>query len=129
MRINGVSIYVDIAPNADLRSRGLMYRPRMSKSDGMIFCYPSADSRSFWMGKTFLPLSLAYIRSDGTISQFHDMEPYPDPENPPQDYKAWPSKEEVQYVLEVNWGFFKDHQIREGMKVEFPPELREYSPR
>lgn len=128
MRINGVPIYVEISNHADLRSRGLMWRPRMSEDDGMLFAYPSAGERSFWMGKCFLKLSLAYIRSDLAVSEFHDMDPYRDPFQE-HDYKSWPSKEEVQYVLEVNQGFFRKHGLKEGMKVELPHELRQYPPR
>jgi hypothetical protein len=126
LKINGVPMNVDLSCSYAERQRGLMYVRRMSKNDGMLFAYSEPDARSFWMGKTLIPLSLAYIRSDGTIAVLHDMEIYADPENPPQDYKSYPSREKVQYVLEMNWGFFREHGIKEGMKVEFPSELWKY---
>jgi uncharacterized membrane protein (UPF0127 family) len=128
LKINGVPVYVELAVTYPERERGLMCRPRMSANDGMLFAYPDEGQRSFWMGGTLIPLSLAYIKSTGVISQFHDMETYRDPENPGSNYKTWPSKEAVQYVLEVNLDFFTKHGLKEGMPVELPAELKIYIP-
>jgi hypothetical protein len=125
LKINGTPIYVELSTNDHERQRGLMFRYRMSKDDGMLFAYPGADHHSFWMRNTMIPLSLAYILPDGTISQLVDMQMYA---NPRTDQGSFPSNEKVQYVLEVNLGYFKDHGLKEGMKIEFPPELKEYPP-
>jgi uncharacterized membrane protein (UPF0127 family) len=129
LKIEGVPIRVELSTSYEERQRGLMYRTRMSDGDGMLFAYPREEERSFWMGYCYLPLSIAYIKSDGTIAKIHhDMMPYESPDPPPSNYKTWPSEVPVQYVLEVNHGFFKKHGIAEGMKVLLPTELRRYRP-
>jgi uncharacterized membrane protein (UPF0127 family) len=129
LKVGGVEVFVDLAFNYDLRSRGLMHRPRMSAFDGMLFAYPEPDFRNFWMGYCYIPISLAYIRPDWTVSQLHDMEIYEIPHKPPENHKSWPSRERVQYVLEVNLGFFEKHKIQETMRVEPPRELEIYRER
>lgn len=129
VKIDGVSVRVELSTSYEERQRGLMYRTRMSEGDGMLFAYPAEAERSFWMGYCYLPLSIAYIKADGTIAKIHhDMLPYDSPDPPPSNYKTWPSEVPVQYVLEVNHGFFKRHGIAEGMKVRLPLELQKYRP-
>lgn len=129
IRIGNTPIRVEISARHEERRRGLMYRKRMSPDEGMLFVYAWEKNLSFWMGNTFLKLSIAFIREDGTIATIHhDMLPYEDPENPPGDYQQWPSRVPVKYALEVNHGFFKEHGIVEGMKVRFPEILQGMSP-
>lgn len=129
VQIDRVRVRVELSTSYEERQRGLMYRTRMSAGDGMLFVYPSEAQRSFWMGYCYLPLSIAYIKADGTIAKIHhDMLPYDSPDPPPSNYKTWPSEVPVQYVLEVNHGFFKKHGISEGMKVRLPQELHRYRP-
>jgi uncharacterized membrane protein (UPF0127 family) len=123
--IGDVKIHVDISARYAERNRGLMWRMRLSDNEGMLFAYPKPGDRSFWMRNCFIPLSMAYIRPDGTIAQLVDMDCYKDPLN---DSGSWPSREPVQYVLEVNQGYFKAKGIKEGDKIVFPPELKNYTP-
>ncbi|HLG43260.1 MAG TPA: DUF192 domain-containing protein [Planctomycetota bacterium] len=129
VRIGDVSIDVELSTSYNERQRGLMCRSAMSESDGMLFAYPSESERSFWMGFCLMPISIAYIKSDGAIATIHhDMLMYKDPMDPKESDPRYPSKVPVQYVLEVTHGFFKKHGIAEGMKVTFPRELERYLP-
>ena len=116
LRINGHAFTVEIADSAESRSRGLMFRDRLDRQHGMLFVFDDDAPRSFWMRDTSIPLSIAFIRRDGTITEIYDMQPYSlEPVN---------SRAAVRYALEVNQGEFRELGIRAGDRVELPPQLR-----
>lgn len=111
----GIKVYVEIAETDRKRGRGLMFRRGLSRDDGMLFMYKKEAFRSFWMKNTFIPLSIAYIKSDGTISSIHDAEAL--------NVESIHSKEPVQYVLEMRQDWFKEYNIKLGDKIEIPPDI------
>lgn len=111
--IAGRPIEVEVAKEQLQRNIGLMHRESLGRDKGMIFVYEEKSIRSFWMKDTLIPLSIAYIRDDGTIVDLVDMEPAGDVESPP----SYPSSEEVRFALEMNQGWFKKNKVKVGMKV------------
>jgi uncharacterized membrane protein (UPF0127 family) len=109
-----VEVRVEIANNAFERARGLMYRTALGEDRGMLFVYPEEQELSFWMKNTLIPLSIAYIDSEGRIVDILDMKPLDD--KPPH----YVSSEPVQYALEVNQGFFEKRGAKVGDRVELP---------
>ena len=73
----------------------------------MLFVFSRPRRASFYMRNTLLPLSCAYIGSDGTILEIHDMKPL-------DETPIVASTDQVQYVLEVNQGWFKRHGVSVG---------------
>jgi uncharacterized protein len=89
---------------------GMMWRTNMAEMEGMLFVFGQPSHRSFWMRNTLLPLSCAYIDPEGTILELHDMSP--------RDETPIPSaSDRIQYVLEVNQGWFVRHNVRSGTLV------------
>ncbi|TVQ40255.1 MAG: DUF192 domain-containing protein [Spirochaetaceae bacterium] len=116
LSINGHQFTVEIADTPESRSRGLMHRDRLEPRHGMLFVFEDDAPRSFWMRDTSIPLSIAFIRRDGMITEIHDMQPFSlEPVN---------SSAPVRYALEVNQGEFRELGIRAGARVELPPRLR-----
>ena len=107
--IGDKTLIVEIADTAEKRQTGLMYRKSLGEDEGMLFIFPEEDFHSFWMKNTLIALSIAFIKEDGTIVQIEDMEP--------QTETAHPSKFPVKYALEVNKGWFKEHNITTGDKI------------
>lgn len=103
-----VTIYRD-------RGRGLMHRDRMSDNDGMLFKYDAEGPHSFWMKNTKIPLTIAYIKADGTIDTILDMKPL--------DESGYPAKGDTRYALEMNQGWYAKNKITEGMKLVFPKDV------
>ena len=129
VRIGDETVYVEMAITAEDRQQGLMYRPRLSADDGMLFVYESEGFRSFWMGNTLLPLDIAFLRSDGTLLNVVETPTYSDPRNPPMSYATSNSDGPAQYVLETNYQWFRrkgftgpDGKVKPGVKVVLPPE-------
>jgi uncharacterized membrane protein (UPF0127 family) len=89
---------------------GMMFRTNMPDREGMIFVFNDAERRSFWMKNTLVPLSLAYIDPDGVVREIHDLQPL-NTNSAPSDSRL------IQYVLEVNQGWFRTNGIRPGAVV------------
>jgi uncharacterized protein len=111
-------VEVEIADDQAEQRRGLMERTELAEDAGMLFVFDREEPRSFWMRNTLIPLSIAYIASDGRIVDIQDMQPL--------DETSHPSAAPAQYALEVNQGFFAERGIEVGNEVEIP-DLRDSS--
>src|ERR1043166_29645 len=128
MKINGIPIRVELALTEQERARGLMFRPRMSADDGMLFAYESQhDGISFWMKNTLIPLDIAFFKEDGTLLNVNETPTVADPRKGP--WPGSPAAGAARYVLEMNLGWFKkkglvdaDGKVKPGVRAEFPPE-------
>ena len=89
---------------------GMMFRTNMAENEGMLFVFSSPYRTAFWMKNTVIPLSCAYIDGDGTILEIHDMKPK---NETPIEAKS----DKIQYVLEVNQGWFDRNKIATNMVV------------
>ena len=109
-----VKVRVEIADSPAEQQRGLMDRTALGKNRGMIFIFDREQVLSFWMKDTLIPLSIAYLDSNGRIVDIQDMKPLDD--DPPHYVSAEPSK----YALEVNQGFFDKNGVKVGDRTELP---------
>ncbi len=95
------------------RAIGLMNRPTMPVNDGMLFVFEQPDVQCFWMRNTLLPLSIAFIADDGTIVNIENMAP--------QTEDPHCAKKPVRYALEMAQGWFEQHGIKAGKKLDGLP--------
>ncbi len=116
LTVKGKKAFVEVVYTAEARNRGLMHRTKMSKDNGMIFLFSGWQKIGFYMKNTLIPLSIAYIKPDGTILDILDMKPKDETPRPPRDY--------FQFALEMNQGWFKENDIKPGDKIEIPDDLR-----
>ncbi len=117
LRLGGREIRPMIAAATDARTRGLMHRPRLSADDGMLFIYPDDRPLEFWMRNTRIPLSIAFLRSDGVVLNVLEMAPL---DEGPRYRSSGPAK----YALEMNRGWFDGHGVKAGDRVEIPEPVR-----
>ncbi|HUX52742.1 MAG TPA: DUF192 domain-containing protein [Spirochaetia bacterium] len=106
---------VELATTPAERERGLMFRTQMAENHGMLFIFPNDQELAFWMKNTRIPLSIAFISSDGYIKSVADMQP--------ESLDSIYSDYSVRYALEVNQGYFARHGVKVGEKVELPADL------
>ena len=107
-----VEITVEIARTEEERSQGLMHRKRLPDGEGMLFVFDRDQQLSFWMKDTIIPLSIAFIASDGRIIEIKDMQPL--------DLNPVRSSRSVRYALEVPQGWFGRAGIQPGDMVMVP---------
>jgi len=99
------SVKAEIASTNEERSQGLMFRDKLADGEGMLFIFERDQVLSFWMKNTHIPLSIAYIASDGRIIDIKDMHPL--------DLSSVSSSRSVRYAIEVPQGWF----LRMGIKI------------
>ena len=107
------NIRAQVATTPDQHQTGLMYRKEMASHEGMLFIFDQATPQCFWMRNTLLPLSIAFVRDDGVITNLDDMKPMTE--------DSHCSTEPVRYVLEMNVGWFAKRGFKAGARLSGPP--------
>lgn len=107
-----VLVDVEIAQTDEARQQGLMGRESLPEDAGMLFVYFEPHESGFWMKNTLIPLSVAFIDEEQTITQIIDMDPCTEDPCP-----AYTPDDEYTAALEVNQGAFEEWGIDEGDTV------------
>lgn len=105
------SLDVEVANSDTKRQQGLMYRKDLAKDRGMLFLWPQSNTKCMWMKNTSLPLSVAYLSSDGVIQEIYNMVPFSE--------DSVCSANSTRIALEVNAGWFEENGIAVGDKLDF----------
>jgi len=115
VRVSGLDATVDVevAERDEERSRGLMFRKKLSENEGMLFRFEHERELSFWMRNTCLPLDMLFIASDGTIVGIEENVPTLNDDT----YGAGDCAS--RFVLEVNAGWARRHGVKAGQKLIF----------
>lgn len=103
LRANTYRIEAEVAATRDSRTLGLMYRYSLPANHGMLFVFPEERAPCMCMKNTRIPLSAAFLDSNGMIVNIAEMEP--------GSKNFYCASRPIQYVLEVNRGWF----LRRGM--------------
>lgn len=116
VHLGGGVLSLEIADTDSLRTQGLSDRRSMDWQSGMLFVFPNAERRAFWMIDCHFDLDIAYISPDGTIRDIQTM--IVEPGVPPNQLANYPSRSgDVMYALEVNRGWFASKGVRVGQKI------------
>jgi uncharacterized membrane protein (UPF0127 family) len=89
---------------------GMMFRKSMGTNDGMLFNLEYPQQASFWMKNCDVPLSVAYINSEGVIEEIHPLQV--------QDTNSVISTAtDIRFALETPQGWFEQHHVTTGMVI------------
>jgi len=89
---------------------GMMFRKSMGTNDGMLFNLYQPQQAAFWMKNCFVPLSVAYINTEGVIEEIHPLQV--------QDTNNIVSTAtDIRFALETPQGWFDEHHITPGMVI------------
>ena len=110
------NIDAEFAQTPEQREIGLMFRPVMGASEGMLFAFERAGQQCFWMKNTLIPLDAAFVADDGAIVNIEHMKP--------QTLDGHCSDKPVRFVLEMNDGWFAKRGIKPGQKLRGLPAVR-----
>lgn len=105
---------VYLAESYEQQVRGLMHVRSLPDTSGMLFVYQDERLHSMWMKNTFIPLDIAFARSDGTIVTIAR-------ETEPLSLRSIGSGEPVSYVLELNAGISDRLSIEAGSRMLWGP--------
>lgn len=124
--LGDATVHAQLALTDDERARGLMHRKALAPDHGMLFVFPDARQRGFWMRNTSIPLDIGYFDDDGRLLEVHRMYPYDETSVPSRSHR-------IQFALEMNQGWFQANDIRPGVQLPLDPladaiEARDHSP-
>jgi uncharacterized membrane protein (UPF0127 family) len=89
---------------------GMMFRKTMGTNDGMVFNLSFPQQAGFWMKNCYVPLSVAYLNSEGVIEEIHPLQV--------QDTNTVLSTAtDIRFALETPQGWFDWHHVTTGMVV------------
>lgn len=113
---NGRIITAEVADEGAEREAGLMFREKLAPDSGMLFVMPRPDRAGFWMKNTRIPLSVAFLNTDGVILEIHDLKPH----NTRTVQSAFPT---IAYALEMDQGWFAKAGVNPGERLKGLPPL------
>jgi uncharacterized membrane protein (UPF0127 family) len=103
------TVGVELARTPEEREQGLMYRESLPDGRGMLFLFPDAQYRSFWMHNTYIPLDIAYMDENLRIVDIQAMDPQTD--------AGHQSAQPAMFALEVPQGWFESKGIPVGAQA------------
>lgn len=103
----------EVVSAPEQRAIGLMGRKSLPENQGMLFVFEQPATQCFWMKNTFVSLSIAFLRDDGTITNIADMQPL--------TTNSHCSSEPVRFAVEVNQGWFAKRNIKPGHTIRGLP--------
>ena len=87
-----------------------MFRDAVADGTGMLFVFPDAGVRSFWMQDTYVALDIAFMDIDFRIVDIQQMEPL--------TLDSHESAGPAMYALEVRQGWFAEHEVAVGARPD-----------
>ncbi len=123
LEVAGETLSVEVARQADERSRGLMERDALAPNAGMLFVYARQQppASSFWMYRTLIPLDIAFLGAEGEIRAIRRMLPCQAASS--AECPRYAAKVPFHAALEVNAGYFRRHGIEVGDRLPIAPLL------
>jgi uncharacterized membrane protein (UPF0127 family) len=109
-------IDASVAANDADREQGLMYRSQLAPNEGMLFAFDENAVHCFWMKNTLIPLSIAFMRADGAITDIDEMQAETTSNHCPRNNGV--------YALEMSKGWFSSKGIKPGMRIQGLPAPR-----
>jgi uncharacterized membrane protein (UPF0127 family) len=118
LKVNGHTLTVWIMDEDSKRSEGMMHLEDKDVKDteGMLFVFPDAQPRSFWMQNCPLGLDITYIDAKGKVLNIGVGKPY--------DESGVPSNGPAKYVLELKVGRAKKFGIKPGTVLNLPKDVK-----
>jgi uncharacterized membrane protein (UPF0127 family) len=110
--VAGKAFTVEVARTDAERQQGLMGRKSLGPTEGMLFVFDRDQRLDFWMKNTRVPLSIAFLSSEGKILELVDMQPLSE--------KIIRSRLSCRYALELPQGTFQAIGAGVGTAVMLP---------
>ena len=101
---------VEVADTEALREKGLMDRPKLAGSAGMLFVYASPEHAFYWMKNTLIPLDMVFADQAGRVTRVASNAV-------PGDLTPIDGGAGVAYVLEINGGLAARIGIAPGAEL------------
>jgi hypothetical protein len=119
IKIDDVTLQVQIADTKPLQTRGLMFQEKLPYDQGMLFVFDDEGVRSMWMLNMQFSLDVIWIGDDGKVVHIEkDTQPCKSALETMACTFTNGNGEDAKYVLEVTSGFVDEFNITENSKLE-----------
>ena len=113
------TVQLEVADTDAKRQRGLMFRPGLEPTNGMLFVFDEPGVHPFWMQNCLFPIDIIWLDEAGRIADIAaSVPPCKLPAcDPPCDSDAcptYPHDGRAKYVIEVVAGFAEAHGLKAG---------------
>ena len=108
---------LEVADTQLEQRRGLMNRDALGAMNGMVFFFPEAASRSFWMKHTRIPLDMIWLHQGVIVGVTKNAAP--DRGQKTADLPLYDSPGPIDAVIELNAGSADQYSIVAGQRVQF----------
>ncbi len=112
LEANGHKIVAELAASPRETSYGLQGRRGLETDHGMLFFFARPGHPVFVMKTVSFPISIAFIRADGIVTNIGRMNP--------GDQRGVTSVVPVNYVLEMEQDWFEEHEVKPGDRLTMP---------
>ena len=103
-------LVTEMALAGEQQMTGMMWRTNMPENTAMIFVHPTPRQAGYWMKHCYVPLSIAYMDTDGVILEIHDLKPH-------DTNSVVSASSKVRFALETPQGWFQRHNVNPGAVV------------
>ena len=107
------TLWTEFVDNDSLRVQGLSNRPMLEWNSGMLFVFPDAKQRTFWMIDCFFDLDIAYLDPHGVVRDIQTM--VIERGVSAEMLARYPSRtDDIMYALETNRGWMTSSGLKVG---------------
>ncbi len=121
--IAGETFRLEPAVNAKTRQRGLGGREKIEDHGGMLFVFPDARRRSFYMKDCVIDIDIMFLDDRGRITALHKMMKEP-PRRADESVRAYerrlklyPSRRPVRFAIELETGSIERLKLKPGRTI------------
>ncbi len=121
--IAGETFRLDPAVNVKARQRGLGGREKIEDHGGMLFVFPDARRRSFYMKDCVIDIDIMFLDDRGRITAVHKMKTEP-PRRADESVRAYerrlklyPSLRPVRFAIELETGSIERLKLKPGRTI------------
>lgn len=118
LNIRDLSISAQVASSAADKRKGLSKRDSLPISEGMLFVFEQKGLYAIWMKDMRFPIDIIWINEDKSV--IHIVESAaPEPGKVDKELTVYKPTSDAKYILEINAGLVKHHNLQIGDKVSF----------
>lgn len=124
VEIKGHRFVLEVAKDDHARAQGLMHRESIPEYGGMLFIFPEAALRAFWMGNCKIDIDIIFLDARGIITATHRMKK----EGPPLEGESdieyelrlprYPSRMPAQFAIELRAGWLDKLDLKPEDRIE-----------
>ena len=122
VRVRHLTVFAESAITREQRQKGLSKRDGLPFGEGMFFVFEQSGNYAIWMKDMKFPIDIIWIGDSPTgEKKIVDIaeNAIPEPDKKDSQLKIYKPKSDSRYILEINAGLSRLHNLQVGDSVNF----------